>query len=93
MQRGVKQSVGIQQTAGFNLLTVSQQRHLVSFVRVPSNISWIQVRSGGGFGWLCALLAVEYSEFALLLLLTLFVLPNRSLSLSPAFCFSPVVKR
>ena len=75
-----------------NSLTVSQQRHLVSFVRVPSNISWIQVGSGGGFGWLCALLAVEYSEFTLFLLLTLLVLPKRSRSFSLSFCFSPVMR-
>lgn len=81
-------------TATF-VLTVSQHKHLVSFVKVPSNISWTQVFSC--FPVFCAwfvplhvvVLAVVPTEETLPLLLTLLVLLCFSFSFSRTF--SPVL--
>ena len=69
-------------------LTVSQQRHLVSFVRMPSKISWTQV--GSVLQFCCDPPFVVPAEEMLLLLLTLLVL--LCLSFSFSFAFSPWIK-
>ena len=65
-------------------LTVSQQRHLVSFVRIPSKISWTHV--GSVLQFCCDPPFVVPAEEMLLLLLTLLVLLCLSFSFSFSFC-------
>ena len=69
-------------------LTVSQQRHLVSFVRIPSKISWTHV--GSVLQFCCDPPFVVPAEEMLLLLLTLLVL--LCLSFSFSFAFSPSIE-
>lgn len=69
-------------------LTVSQQRHLVSFVKIPSKISWTQV--GSVLQLCCDPPFVVPAEETLLLLLTLLVL--LCLSFSFSFAFSPLIQ-
>ena len=68
------------------VLTVSQDRHLVSFVNVPSNISCTHVSSCLVGGELPA--ADELEVPVLLLLAVLLILPWRS-NFSFSLCFSP----